>query len=128
MKNVSLAPVALVLLIVAGAVWLVLNFEYVTESQYVGLQGEARRNPLLAAMRLYERMGVPARAVGTGCDEPLMAYVWRQTPNGVAVHRRGSPSTPSRLYRRFEGVCREEKSSGCPASGSRSLWVWSSSR
>jgi hypothetical protein len=63
MKNVSLAAVALVLLIVAGAVWLVLNFEYATESQYVGLQGEARRNPLLAAMRLYERMGVPARAV-----------------------------------------------------------------
>ena len=61
MRNVSLAAVVLVLLMVAGAVWLVLNFEYVTESEYVGLQGEARRNPLLAAMRLYERMGVPAR-------------------------------------------------------------------
>lgn len=61
MKNVSLAAAALVLLIATGAVWLVLNFEYVSEPEYVGLQGEARRNPLLAAMRLYERMGVPAR-------------------------------------------------------------------
>jgi hypothetical protein len=61
MKNISLSATALVVLIVAGAAWLVLNFEYVTEPEYVGLQGEARRNPLLAAMRLYERMGVPAR-------------------------------------------------------------------
>jgi len=61
MRNVSLAAGALVLLIVAGAAWLVLNFEYVSEPEYVGPQGEARRNPLLAAMRLYERMGVPAR-------------------------------------------------------------------
>ena len=61
MKNVSLAAAALVLLIVAGAAWLFFNFEYVSEPEHVGLQGEARRNPLLAAMRLYERMGVPAR-------------------------------------------------------------------
>jgi hypothetical protein len=68
MKNVSLAAVTLVLLIAAGVTWLVLNFEYVSEPQYVGLQGEARRNPLLAAMRLYERMGVPARAARRVAD------------------------------------------------------------
>lgn len=61
MKNVSMPAAVLVAFIAAGVVWLLLNFEYVTEPRYVGLQGEARRNPLLAAMRLYERMGVPVR-------------------------------------------------------------------
>jgi len=63
MKNISLPAAALLVLIAAGGVWLFLNLEYVTEPEYVGFQGEARRNPLLAAMRLYERMGIPAREV-----------------------------------------------------------------
>jgi len=61
MKNVSMSAAALVVLVALGAVWLYLNLEYVTEPEYVGFQGEARRNPLLAATHLYERMGVPAR-------------------------------------------------------------------
>ena len=68
MKNVSLPAAALVVLIAFGVVWLYLNFEYVTEPERVGLQGEARRNPLLAAMRFYERMGVPAREVRRVAD------------------------------------------------------------
>lgn len=68
MKNISMPAAVLVVLIAFGAAWLYLNFEYVTEPERVGLQGEARRNPLLAAMRLYERMGVPAREVRRVAD------------------------------------------------------------
>ena len=61
LKNISLSAAVMVVLIAAGAVWIYLNFEYVTEPEFVGLQGEARRNPLLAATRFYARMGIPAR-------------------------------------------------------------------
>jgi hypothetical protein len=48
-----------------GLVWFLDNFERVTEKEWVGYSGEARRNPYLAAERLVTRMGVPARNVRT---------------------------------------------------------------
>ena len=44
--------------LIGVAVWLALSFELVEERKYVGLQGEAARNPYLAAERLFERMGM----------------------------------------------------------------------
>ena len=47
-----------VALVLASGIWFALSFERVNEREYVGLQGEARRNPYLAAGRMLERMGV----------------------------------------------------------------------
>ncbi len=43
-----------------AAIWFFSNFERVTEEREVGLQAEARRNPLLALERLLAAQGVPA--------------------------------------------------------------------
>ena len=61
MKRSALGAWLMGLLLAAGAVWFYLNFERVTEREQVGYQGEARRNPYLAAMRLIERMGMKTR-------------------------------------------------------------------
>lgn len=50
---------------VLGLVWFLSNFERVADREWVGYSGEARRNQYLAAERLLERMGVPARHVKT---------------------------------------------------------------
>jgi hypothetical protein len=39
------------------ALWFSSNFELVTEKRYEGMQAEARRNPFLAAERLFSRLG-----------------------------------------------------------------------
>lgn len=44
-----------------GATWFFANFERVTETIPVGFHGEARRNPFLAAERLYMRLGAQVR-------------------------------------------------------------------
>ncbi|HSD52830.1 MAG TPA: DUF4350 domain-containing protein [Burkholderiales bacterium] len=56
-----------VLLAVAalGVVWFFDTYERVTEKEWVGYSGEARRNQYLAAERLLARMGVSARHVRT---------------------------------------------------------------
>jgi hypothetical protein len=61
MSRRSLSAIAMVLALIAAGAWLYLNFERVTEREETGWQGEARRNSLLAAMRLFERMGLNAR-------------------------------------------------------------------
>jgi hypothetical protein len=48
-----------------GVVWFFDNFERVTDKEWVGYSGEARRNQYLAAERLLARMGVAARHVRT---------------------------------------------------------------
>jgi hypothetical protein len=58
-----LAAFAFAVLVAAGAAWFYFNFERVTEREHVGYQGEARENPLLAATRLYERMGKKTRTI-----------------------------------------------------------------
>jgi hypothetical protein len=53
--------VIVVALAVAGAAWFFNNFDRVLEKQWVGFQGEARRNAFLASERLLARMGVSVR-------------------------------------------------------------------
>lgn len=48
------------LLVGLAAIWFYRNFERTTENVYVGYQGEARRNPFLAAERLFARLGARA--------------------------------------------------------------------
>lgn len=50
---------------VLGLVWFLSNYERVTDKEWVGYSGEARRNPYLAAERLLARMGVAARHAKT---------------------------------------------------------------
>lgn len=47
----------------AAAIWFFSNFERRTESEPVGFQGKARRDPWLAAERLLQRMGMEATTV-----------------------------------------------------------------
>jgi hypothetical protein len=63
MTRARLATFALAVLVAAGAAWFYFNFERVTEREHTGYQGEARQNPLLAATRLYQRMGRKARTI-----------------------------------------------------------------
>jgi hypothetical protein len=59
------AWIVLAAVVALGAVWFFSTFERVSERQWVGFSGEARRNQYLAAERLLARMGVPARHVRT---------------------------------------------------------------
>lgn len=63
MKRAQLVTVLLTLLLLGGGVWFYLNFDRVAERELVGFQGDARRNHLLAPMRLIERMGMRTREV-----------------------------------------------------------------
>lgn len=55
---------ALLFVVLAGIVyWLVTSFERVTDREFTGFQGEARENPLLAAGRVAEKLGLPAQRV-----------------------------------------------------------------
>jgi hypothetical protein len=51
--------------------WLYTHFERYTETVEIGFQGEARDNPLLAAERLLERMGLAAETVPSLPDVEL---------------------------------------------------------
>ena len=59
-SGLALLLLALSLAVGAGA-WLFTHFERVPTRDRVGFQGEARRNPYLAALRLLERLGLDAR-------------------------------------------------------------------
>jgi len=63
MSREGLWSVALAAVIGLGAIWFLLNFEQVPVREWVGMSGEARRNPYLALQRLAERMGTPAHEV-----------------------------------------------------------------
>ena len=47
----------------AATAWFLANFERHTESEWIGFQGKARRDPWLGAQRLLQRMGADAAAV-----------------------------------------------------------------
>lgn len=83
MKRAPLAALLLVALLIGGGIWFYFNFERVTDREYVGLQGEARRNPLLAATRLIERMGMKTRQVRG------FAELDRLAPGGTLILARG---------------------------------------
>ncbi|HSD52521.1 MAG TPA: DUF4350 domain-containing protein [Burkholderiales bacterium] len=65
MNRSVVAWIVLVAVAALGVVWFFDTYERVTEKEWVGYSGEARRNQYLAAERLLARMGVPARHVRT---------------------------------------------------------------
>lgn len=73
MKRAPLAALLLAAVLIGGGIWFYFNFERVTDREYVGLQGEARRNQLLAATRLIERMGMRTRQVRHFADLDRLA-------------------------------------------------------
>lgn len=86
MKRARLAPLALIALLLGGGAWFYFNFERVPGRERVGFQGEARRNPFLAAMRLIERMGVRTREARRVTDLDVLP------PGGTLIlarHRAG---------------------------------------
>jgi len=65
MSREGLTAAILAALVLGGAWWFFTNFERVPTKEWVGYQGEARRNAFLAAERLLARMGVSVRHVKT---------------------------------------------------------------
>jgi hypothetical protein len=63
MTRSRLATLGLLMLMLALGAWFYFNFESASVRKHVGYQGEARRNSLLAATRLYERMGKQVRTL-----------------------------------------------------------------
>jgi hypothetical protein len=63
MSRQRVAAFGLAIVIAALGAWLYFNFERVPEREHVGYQGEARTNILLAATRLYQRMGKNTRTI-----------------------------------------------------------------
>jgi hypothetical protein len=61
----ALAAALLAVLVLGGAWWFFTNFERVPTREWVGYQGEARRNSYLAAERLLARLGLAVRHVKT---------------------------------------------------------------
>jgi len=79
MSREGLWTIALSAAIGLGAIWFLLNFEQVPAREWVGMSGEARRNPFLALERLAERMGMPAHEVRS------LAELARLPPRGVLL-------------------------------------------
>jgi hypothetical protein len=65
MSRPALATAILAALVLGGAWWFFTNFERVPEREWVGYQGEARRNAFLAAERLLARLGAAVRHAKT---------------------------------------------------------------
>jgi hypothetical protein len=65
MSREGLTAIILAVLVLGGAWWFFTNFERVPTREWVGYQGEARRNSFLAAERLLARMGMDVRHVKT---------------------------------------------------------------
>jgi len=63
-----IALVVIGALIAAGVVWFYQNYDLVPDKQWIGFQGEARRNPFLAAERLLAKLGIAARRAKTLAD------------------------------------------------------------
>ena len=90
MNRSRLVAFGLVILVLALGAWLYSNFESVTERERVGYQGEARRNFLLAAIRLYERMGKKTRTVRRPAElgelPPGSTLVLARYHTGISPH------------------------------------------
>jgi hypothetical protein len=65
MSRPALTTMLVAVLILGGAWWFFTNFERVPTREWVGFQGEARRNSYLAAERLLARLGLEVRHLKT---------------------------------------------------------------
>jgi len=79
MSREGLWAIAFTAAIGLGTIWFLLNFEQVPTREWVGMSGEARRNPYLALERLAERMGMPAHEVRS------LAELGQLPPRGVLL-------------------------------------------
>jgi hypothetical protein len=79
MSREGLWSIAITAAIGLGTIWFLLNFEQAPTREWVGMSGEARRNPYLALERLAERMGMPAHEVRS------LAELGRLPPRGVLL-------------------------------------------
>jgi Domain of unknown function (DUF4350) len=73
-----------------AVIWFLLNFEQAPAREWVGMSGEARRDPYLALERLSKRMGMPARTVRS------LVELGQLPPQGVLL----LPAPRSELARR----------------------------
>ena len=82
-----LGVVAGMLVVLLGYAYIITFYEKVTEWQETGYQGEAARNPLLAAERLLARMGIPVRGMrflpldNLPMDEGDTLLLWQEQSN-----------------------------------------------
>ncbi len=79
MSREGLWAAAVAAVVGLGTIWFLLNFEQVPVREWVGMSGEARRNPYLALERLTERMGMPAHEVRS------LAALGQLPPQGVLL-------------------------------------------
>ncbi|MCG6875366.1 MAG: DUF4350 domain-containing protein [Betaproteobacteria bacterium] len=79
MSREGLWAIAFTAAIGLGTIWFLLNFEQVPTREWVGMSGEARRNPFLALERLAERMGMPAHEIRS------LAELGQLPPQGVLL-------------------------------------------
>ncbi len=79
MSREGLWSIAITTVAGLGAIWFLLNFDLAPTREWVGMSGEARRNPYLALERLAERMGMPAH------DVRSLAELGQLPPRGVLL-------------------------------------------
>lgn len=79
MSREGLWSIAITAVFGLGAIWFLLNFDLAPTREWVGMSGEARRNPYLALERLAERMGMPAHEVRS------LAELGALPPRGVLL-------------------------------------------
>jgi len=102
MSREGLWTIAVTAVLGLATVWFLLNFEWVPAKEWVGLSGEARRNPFLALERLAERMGMPAHEVRS------LAGLSQLPPDGVLL----LPAPRGELARRERARLLEWAASG----------------
>lgn len=97
MKRLPIVPILGLLLAVGAAIWWWMNFERVPENSYVGLSGEARKDPYLAFKRLLARRGIRFDPPGTGVT-PNQAFA-TLPPGGtlILLARRETLMAPPRI-------------------------------
>lgn len=85
MSREGLWAIAVTAVVGLATIWFLLNFEEAPAREWVGMSGEARRDPYLALKRLSERMGMPAHQVRS------LAELGHLPPEGVLLlpQRRG---------------------------------------
>jgi hypothetical protein len=88
MTRNRLLSVLLCVVLAGIGYWLFTSFERVNDREFTGFQGEAQENPLLAAGRVAEKLGLPARRITGVAQLPSLP------PDGVLVLQDRRAMTP----------------------------------